>query len=85
MYCHSMIYSGRYDGAFFVTPSPWTKCYILIHTDPENPFAATFNISSVHQPGYELIWLHDVVYEAYATKPYYVYKPYRPYESSAPN
>jgi len=77
-----MIYSGRYDGAFFVTPSPWTKCYILIHTDPENPFAITFNISSVHQPGYELIWLHDVTTD---TTPVHVYKPYRPYESVTSN
>ena len=82
MHCHSMIYSGRYDGAFFVTPSPWTKCYILIHTDPDNPFAITFNISSVHQPGYELIWLHDVTHDV---TPIHIYKPYRPYESVTSN
>jgi hypothetical protein len=82
MHCHSMIYSGRYDGAFFVTPSPWTKCYIHIDTDPDNPFATTFNISSVHQPGYELIWLHDVTF---STPPIHIYKPYRPYESVTSN
>ena len=82
MHCHSMIYSGRYDGAFFVTPSPWTKCHILIHTDPDNPFAITFNISAAHQPGYELIWLHDVTHD---TTPIHIYKPYRPYESVTSN
>jgi len=83
MPCHSVIYSGRYDGAYFVTRSPWTKCYINIHTDLDNPFTTKFDLSITYQPGYELIWLHNI--DKSHNPVIHVYKPSRPYESITTN
>jgi hypothetical protein len=87
MPCPSIIYSGRFDGAFFSTVSPWTKCYIHITVDPTNPFCNYFDVSSVHQTGYELVWLHGIIPTTSHDHPVlHVYKPFRPHhESSAPN
>lgn len=83
MPCPSIIYSGRFDGGFFITASPWTKCYVYISVDPEDPFSGTYHVSANYQPNYELVWLHGCLpHPLDPSAKLYLYKPFRPYESA---